>query len=201
MTALRTSVLGCAVLAALLLAPVLSPNVARAEAPMPTLIGSIPIGFDYTHDQNTQGVDNKPATGIQVEYITPWYLGVGIANYKSGIVKNSVPSLGLSDDLMMTYNFIELSANIKWGPVLLAWGYGSGSVSYSPSNNPPGIVKWKNSQAFERFIRLGLLVTPKWSIHLASHALYAEAEQEFGGGKHTGDIGAIMTTAGVGYTF
>src|SRR5690349_16228717 len=125
MIALRTSVLGCAVLAALLLAPVLSPNVAHAEAPGPTLIGRIPIGIDYTHDKGQSGAENKTPTGIQVEYITPWYLGVGLAQYKSGILQKSVNFL--TDDLDMTYNFLELSANIKWGPVLLAWGYGSGS--------------------------------------------------------------------------
>jgi hypothetical protein len=172
--------------------------VARAEAPLPTAIVSIPVGFYYTHDANDPSVKNKTPTGIQAEFITPYYLGVGVAQYKSGILKKSWNVL--NDDLDMTYKFLELSANIKFGPVLLAWGYGGGSVAYSPEENPTG-VKWKESQAFERFVRLGLLVSPAWSIHVASHALVAEAEQEIFGTKRTGSIGAILTTAGVGYSF
>lgn len=195
MTALRRSTLAAAMLAAVL---TFAAAQARAEAPKPTAIVSLPVGFYYTHDANTKGVDNATPTGLQGEFLTPWYLGVGAAQYKSAILAKSWNVI--TQDLEMTYQFLEVSANVKLGPVLLGWGYGSGSVDYSPSVNPAGVT-WKKSQAFERFIRIGLHVTPDWSVHAAWHALYAEADQEFGGIKHRGDIGAILTTAGVGYSF
>ena len=206
MTAVRRIALFAATLAIALSTAV---TLAHAEAPKPTIIGSIPVGFTYTHDQGQKGVDAQSPTGVQVEFISPYYLGIGFAQYKSAIKKKSWDLGGgttLSSDLGMTYSFLEASANIKFGPVLLAWGYGAGSVKYNPETTdtvPPGFkVKWNASQAFERFIRIGLHVSPDWSIHVASHALYAEADQEFSTGtKHSGEIGAIMTTAGVGYSF
>ena len=199
MIVVRRTALFASTLAVVLAVATSLAGLARAEAPKPTLIGSLPVGFYYTHDQNTKGAKNESPTGEQIEFVSPYYLGLGIAQYKSGIKANSVTFL--TKDLGMTYNFLELTANIKFGPVLLAWGYGAGNVSYDPASDPAGVVKWKESQAFERFIRVGLHVSPSWSVHVAAHALYAEADQQILGVNKHGDIGAILSTAGVGYSF
>ena len=134
---------------------------ARAAAPKPTIIVAVPVAFDYTEDKGQPDVKAASPTGARAHFVTPFYLGVGVASYKSAIKASSLP--GLPGDLGTTYNLTELSANVTFGPVMLGYGYGAGTVSYSPQTQStpifPGVafqVKRKDSPVVEHFITLGI---------------------------------------------
>lgn len=193
--------------AIVLLATVFSPGV-HAAAPKPTLMAGIPVKFDYTYDKGDPVPQEASPTGFRLHYITPWYVGVGVAQYKSALLDKGGYADILNGDLETTYGLAEITLNYAIGPVILTYGYGSGRVTYSPeSMNVSGVTfTRRESQVIERFLGVGLMVSPNWSIHAAWHALSAEVDQQVKVGgfvidEGVDDLGAIMSTVSVGYSF
>jgi hypothetical protein len=193
--------------ATLLLAAILSSG-AHAAAPKPTVLAGIPVKFDYTYDQGDPVPHEASPTGIRVHYITPWYFGVGVAQYKSALLDKGGYSDLLDGDLETVYRLTELTFNYAIGPVILTYGYGSGRVTYSPESMTISGVTFtrRESDVIARFLGIGILISPTWSINAAWHALSAEVDQQVKVGGFVLDegkdsLGAIMTTVSVGYSF
>lgn len=189
------------------LATIFASNV-RAATPKPTLMAGIPVKFDYTYDKGDPVPQEASPTGLRVHYITPWYVGFGVAQYKSALLDKGGYADVLNGDLETTYGLAEITLNYAVGPVILTYGYGSGRVTYSPESMDVSGLTFtrRESQVIERFLGVGLMVSPNWSIHATWHVLYAEVDYQakFSGfviDEGMDDLGAIMSAVSVGYSF
>lgn len=158
----------------------------------------IPVSFEFSEDDNTQeSPPSKSPSGFQLMLGTPFNLGIGFASFESGFTDSSDIVWAERD---IVYNLLEIMYRFDFNFGFFGIGVGAGTAEFSPVS--AGLFDINEASVTEWFLMFGINLGDTWDIQAGFHALTAAVELEFGGTVvASGDLGATLVTAGVGYQF
>lgn len=172
---------------------------ARAQDGWGVSVG-VPVNYKFSKDEVTgQAPDAIPPSGIRVMALTPVRLGIGFGKYTGGFADDIFPW----SKRKIEYSFLEVQFNLPVDPVVFAVGFGLGGADFSPASVTAGPFTWEfmHSNAQEWFLVAGYRLTEQLDVQASLHAMTIDAKFELNGTPGSGDIGATMTTVGVGWHF
>ena len=172
---------------------------AKAEDGWAVSVG-VPVNYKFSKDDATgQAPDAITPSGIRVMAVTPIRLGVGFGKYTGGFADNIFPW----SQRKIEYSFLEIQFNLPVDPVVFAIGFGLGGADFTPASATSGPFTWEfqHSNAQEWFLVAGYRLTEQLDVQASLHAMTINAQFTVNGTEGTGDIGATMTTVGVGWHF
>lgn len=173
---------------------------AAAQQPW-SLSVDLPVALHFTGDGDAEPTS---VSGFDLAVYTPWYVGVGVTSLHTGI-----KDLTLNEqNLDLAYTIVNLLVKVTIRDVVLGLGGGRGTVAFDPetSTNGPITQTFSEGEVRHSIVFVGYKVTETLDIHVSRHAILAadiKVDTEFFGTpiEDEGDIGAIMTTIGLGYYF
>ena len=189
--------LALAIAAGLLLAP---GPVAWAQADRWGVSLAVPLGLRFTDDPQTP----TPAraafpSGLRVALLTPVYVGVGAARYRTAFHTAAFPAAGRG----MEVRLAEVQGMLPVPDGWVALGYGRGKAQFQPvtASSGPLTQEFLPSDAEEWFALAAFWVGDRWEAQLGFHLLQVELRYRTNGAGATGRLDAQLLTAGAGYRF
>lgn len=192
-----TALLGALCLALLLATPV------AAQQPWSISV-DLPVALQFTDDDGDADAEPSSLSGYDLAVFSPWYVGVGLTGLNTGIEGFALNGQNLD----LAYTIVNLLGKFTIGNLVLGLGVGGGSITFDPKTSTNGSLEqtFSGGDVRQTIIFAGWKVTESLDIHVSQHAILAEGvqvETRYNGlsFEDEGDIGAIMTTLGLGYYF
>jgi hypothetical protein len=173
---------------------------ASAQQPW-SLSVDLPVALHFTGDGDAEPTS---VSGYDLAVFSPWYVGVGLTRLHTGI-----KDFALNDqNLDLAYSIVNLLGKFTIGDLVLGLGIGRGTIAFDPETSTSGAITqtFSGGDVQQSFLFAGWKVTGNLDIHASQHAILAadvKVDTEIYGVpfEDQGDIGAIMTTLGLGYYF
>lgn len=171
----------------------------KAEAQQPRnmyLAFDVPILFTFTG--NISGTANP--SGFKATPHLPWRFGVA---YQNHTVEGNDSLANINTGLEI--EMIDLMIDFDWGPMVIALGYGTGTVSMESFNRSGVVFGSEEADASQLILSLGwgIGAAKRWNFHLGYPMLEAEAVLQVNG-VNSGtliDLGGTMHSAGFTYWY
>jgi hypothetical protein len=189
--------LAIAIVAALLIA---QGTVAHAQAQRWGVSLAVPLGLRFTDDPQTP--TPPPAsfpTGLRVALLTPVYVGVGLAQYRTAFDRAEFPAAGRR----MQVRLAEVQGMLPVPDGWVALGYGRGKAEFQPVTATGGIFtqEFLPSDTEAWFALAAFELGGHWEAQLGFHLLQVHLWIRTNGAGTTGRLDAQLLTAGAGYRF
>lgn len=161
---------------------------------------AVPLGLRFTDDPQTP---TPPAadfpTGLRLALLTPMYVGVGIASYRTGFDTNAFPAAGRA----VRVRLAEVQGMLPVPDGWVALGYGLGDAVFEPVSATSGVLtqEYLPSDAQEWFALAAFGIGDAWEVQLGFHLLQVDLRYRTNGAEATGRLDAQLLTGGAGYRF
>lgn len=156
----------------------------------------LPIQFTFTG--NISGT--AAPSGFKATLHLPWRFGVAYQSY----TVEATDSLA-NIDTELEIEMIDVMIDFDWGPIVIALGYGSGTVSMRPFTLSGAEFSTEDADASQIIVSLGWVIdtAKRWNFHLGYHMLEAETDFLVNGANSgsTIDLGGTMLSVGFSYWF
>ncbi len=194
---MTASLLGALCLVLLLATPV------AAQQPWSISV-DLPVALQFTEDDDDDDAEPSSLSGYDLAVFSPWYVGVGITGLNTGIKGFALNGQNLD----LAYTIVNILGKFTIGDLVLGLGVGRGTITFDPKTSSSGNIEqtFSGGDVRQTIIFAGWKVTESLDVHVSQHAILAEGVQVdtkiFGVPfEDQGDIGAFMTTLGLGYYF